>query len=115
MREHVPPELDGCRAVGLLDWLRMYRYDPGQAFRWHRDGRERTERGVTRLSLLVYLNADCAGGETVFSVPGAPEVWVTPETGMALVFLHERRHAGEPVRSGRKYLLRTDVVYAGQP
>jgi hypothetical protein len=31
---------------------------------------------------------------------------------MALVFLHPLLHAGTPVRNGRKYVLRTDVMYA---
>jgi hypothetical protein len=31
---------------------------------------------------------------------------------MALVFLHLQLHEGAPVVEGRKYVLRTDVMYA---
>jgi hypothetical protein len=30
---------------------------------------------------------------------------------MALVFVHEQLHEGAAVESGRKYVLRTDVMY----
>lgn len=31
---------------------------------------------------------------------------------MALVFVHRHLHEGAPVIAGRKYVLRTDVMYA---
>jgi hypothetical protein len=34
---------------------------------------------------------------------------------MGLFFKHERWHEGAPVRSGRKYVLRTDVLYKALP
>jgi hypothetical protein len=37
---------------------------------------------------------------------------VTPKTGMALLFHHPISHRGDPVIAGRKYVLRTDVMYA---
>jgi hypothetical protein len=36
---------------------------------------------------------------------------VTPKTGMALLFHHPILHRGDPVIAGRKYVLRTDVMY----
>ena len=36
---------------------------------------------------------------------------VVPETGLALFFVHQIRHKGQPVTKGRKYVLRTDVMY----
>ena len=35
---------------------------------------------------------------------------VKPRQGMALIFAHPLLHKGEPVVSGRKYVLRTDVM-----
>jgi hypothetical protein len=35
-----------------------------------------------------------------------------PERGTALVFVHHQLHEGASVRSGRKCVLRTDVMYA---
>ena len=36
---------------------------------------------------------------------------VTPQPGMALIFDHIQLHKGAPVTSGRKYVIRTDVMY----
>ena len=36
---------------------------------------------------------------------------VQPESGMALVFVHQQLHEGASVLNGRKYVLRTDVMY----
>jgi hypothetical protein len=34
-----------------------------------------------------------------------------PRTGMVLVFEHELLHEGSELRKGRKYTVRTDVMY----
>ncbi len=61
---------------------------------------------------MVYLNSDFSGGETKFyGEDRAPRVAIRPEPGMALVFVHFQLHEGAPVISGRKYVLRTDVMY----
>jgi hypothetical protein len=36
---------------------------------------------------------------------------IRPERGMALGFYHLQIHEGAPVIHGRKYVLRTDVMY----
>jgi hypothetical protein len=62
---------------------------------------------------MVYLTADFTGGETKF-YDEDPELHVTvnPECRMALGFVHLQLHEGAPVITGRKYVLRTDVMYA---
>jgi predicted 2-oxoglutarate/Fe(II)-dependent dioxygenase YbiX len=108
----MPPTLAASAPVGLNERLRFYRYEPGQRFRWHRDGsyaRDRDERSL--LTVLLYLNDDFSGGATEFEA--GPRV--TPEAGCALVFAHGLRHQGAPVIRGRKYVLRTDVMYRALP
>lgn len=103
----VPVFLNGRQAVGLNERLRFYRYAPGQRFAPHADGsfaRPTGERSL--LTFMVYLNDGFAGGETKFN-----EIAVVPETGLALIFRHELWHEGAEVTSGRKYVLRTDVMY----
>ena len=93
--------------AGLNERLRVYRYGAGQYFRKHRDGcfqRSLEERSF--LTLMLYLNDDFVGGETVFE--GAV---VRPRTGSALWFFHPLLHEGREVRAGQKYALRTDVMY----
>ena len=66
----VPPRLGGGHAVGLDDWFRFYRYDVGQRFNRHKDGRAERAPGLySRLTCLVYLNGDFAGGEMRLSTP----------------------------------------------
>ena len=73
---------------------------------------------TSKLSYLVYLNDDFEGGSTTFreySVQGGErtktEHIVSPVTGSALLFRHERWREGSPVLSGQKYVLRSDVFY----
>jgi prolyl 4-hydroxylase len=108
VREHVPEKREGWRALGLNERFRFYRYEPGQYFRWHYDGAfERSPKERSMLTLMIYLNDGAVGGATEFDDLGQ----VVPETGKALLFQHAVRHQGAPVESGRKYVLRTDVMY----
>jgi len=43
----------------------------------------------------------------------SPSIRITPAAGTALFFTHEIWHEGAQVTVGRKYVLRTDVLYAG--
>ncbi len=111
-------ESEGGVAVGLDHHFRLYRYDAGQRFNRHKDGvTERSPYVRSRLTCLFYLNEGFVGGETVFYsdvVIGGlrrEEMAVSPRTGAALFFLHERWHEGRAPEAGRKYVLRSDVFY----
>lgn len=102
--------------VGLNERLRLYRYDVGQKFDWHRDGHFARDNGErSQFTFLIYLNDDFEGGATSFCddtglMPDGP-LRVTLEKGMALLFHHPIMHRGDRVTRGRKYVLRTDVMY----
>ena len=101
------PRAGGREVVGFDDRFRFYRYDIGQQFDWHYDGpftRPNGER--SRLTFMIYLNDDFEGGQTSFK-----NCTIVPKTGLALLFIPQIRHKGEPVTKGRKYVLRTDVMY----
>ena len=107
--EHLPNSLDGRRAVGLNERLRFYRYDVGQKFEAHIDGYYRRPNGEQSwLTFMLYLNEDFEGGETNF-MSGTS---VKPETGMVLAFQHRLMHEGAAVTKGRKYVLRSDVMFS---
>jgi len=118
----IPPVLDGVRATGLFPNFRFYRYDPGQRFKRHIDGAVDMPNGDrSKLTLLIYLNDGYTGGDTIFStydfVDGVATVHskrITPRTGLTLVFRHELKHEGEELVDGRKYVLRTDVLYEAE-
>jgi prolyl 4-hydroxylase len=107
LSSEIPVFLNGRQGIGLNERLRFYRYEPGQRFAPHSDGSYTSPTGDrSLLTLMVYLNEGFEGGETKFN-----EVDVVPQTGMALIFKHELWHEGAEVMSGRKYVLRTDVMY----
>ncbi|MBT9586642.1 2OG-Fe(II) oxygenase [bacterium] len=102
---------------GLNSRFRACRYHSGQAFSRHRDGAH--SDGPTRqslLTLMLYLNdgSEFVGGRTRFYnsrwAPDA-ELCVTPRAGLGILFDHSLWHDGEAVAGGRKYVLRTDVMY----
>jgi predicted 2-oxoglutarate/Fe(II)-dependent dioxygenase YbiX len=100
-----------CESVGLNERFRCYCYDTGQRFAPHANGRFKREGGdESRLTWMVYLNDDFSGGETIFYLY-EDMLSVRPERGMALAFVHEYVHEGATVAAGRKYVLRTDVMY----
>lgn len=108
----VPSRLDGAEAVGLNERFRLYRYDPGEYFAPHADGfYQRANGDRSRLTLIYYLNDGFVGGETRFFPRGATPLTVTPTAGSALFFQHRLGHEGVAVTAGRKYVLRTDVMY----
>lgn len=106
----VPNLLNGKRAIGLNERLRFYRYEPGQKFAQHFDGSFRRPNGEqSLLTWMIYLNEDFRGSETKFNGAG---IEIKPKTGMMLVFRHELIHEGTEVQSGRKYVLRSDVMFS---
>jgi hypothetical protein len=136
----LPVDWFGWSPVGLNERFRYYRYDAGQRFAAHTDGYFQRDNGDrSHFTFMVYLNDGFEGGETAFHLPRASrraasehgklyaskgnagaagvslsargELRVQPERGKALVFAHQQLHEGAPVLSGRKYVLRTDVMY----
>ncbi len=102
--------------VAFNERLRLYRYDIGQQFDWHRDGYFQRPNGERSFfTFMVYLNDDFDGGATSFSDDGfgfpGGMLRITPAKGMGLLFHHPILHRGDPVTTGRKYVLRTDVMY----
>ena len=135
-----PALFQGRRAVGLNARLRFYRYGPGDYFAPHTDGAWPGSKVVgddlvtdafgdrwSQLSFVAFLNGEYAGGSTRFYVSAADptrparsgekaiEVSVRTPRGAALCFPHGPHplhclHSSETIRSGTKYIIRTDVL-----
>lgn len=117
----------GSTVLGLNPNIRIYRYRPGQFFDQHYDESNKLDFGPdktparTTWTLLIYLTT-CGGGETVFYPEPASKKHKTPdpvvcslETGMALFHRHGDDcllHEGREVKSGEKWVLRSDLVVA---
>lgn len=109
-RSLIPAEMNGRKAVGLNERFRLYRYRPGQRFKWHSDAPFNRPNGeISLLTFIVYLNSGYEGGATRFE--GAK---VVGESGQALVFEHGLVHEGAEVLRGIKYALRSDVMYGAR-
>jgi hypothetical protein len=114
VKDHVPLEIHGGKLVGVNERLRCYEYESGQLFAPHSDGAFiRNEHEQSWYTFMVYLNDAFEGGETVFFVE--PEVVIKPSTGMALFFQHPIIHESREIKSGVKYVLRTDLMYRPIP
>ena len=112
IREYVPSPLFGREAIGLNERFRFYRYDAGQTFKPHYDGFFKRDNGEkSQVTFMIYLNEEFDGGATRFDIKRVGDFDVVPRTGMALLFYHNLLHEGAPVIAGRKYVLRTDVMY----
>lgn len=115
--------MPGWRPVGIHPSLRFLRYGPGEYFLPHFDkplevsatlnqGEQRSFQ-----SIIIYLNTVSVGhgGGTVFSHPSdtmVPNLRVSAREGTALVFDQDSyQHEGEALLAGKKYALRTDIMY----
>jgi predicted 2-oxoglutarate/Fe(II)-dependent dioxygenase YbiX len=108
-RPLLPAEIKGWFLSGFNERFRFYRYEKQQQFVWHQDGTVRlSETEESLLTFMIYLNDEFEGGSTDFGWEA-----VRPVQGMALAFPHRLRHQGSVVTGGVKYVLRTDVMYAG--
>jgi hypothetical protein len=131
--EGVPGYEEFRDCIGLNENLRVYRYCPGHYFGSHYDesvvvdvevptggDNYSVTRGQTRWTLLIYLTGEgeVEGGATVFYPEDSNKacaVAFNPQKGMALLHKHGDDcllHEGELVRSGYKWVLRSDLVWA---
>ena len=84
--------------------------DVGERFGRMRENGERSQ-----FTFMVYLNDGFGGGGTSFADPRRrlfDAFTVVPKKGSALFFYHHLDHRGDEVTSGRKYVLRSDVMYS---
>ena len=71
----------------------------------------------SQMIFMIYLNERMRGGETRFFADmeqtflQRPSLSVQPKKGMALAFIHSIWHEGAVVRSRKKYVQRTNVMY----
>lgn len=110
---------DEWQPVACNPRIRVCRYQDGQAFTIHRDGAYQPSGSRrTWLTAQIYLNHGFAGGRTRFygtQLEAEPRLSFLPQTGRLILFRHDYWHDGEAVTCGRKYVLRTDVVFERLP
>jgi len=123
IQPYVPQQFKAGKAVGLNERLRFLRYDPGHNFKAHQDGMYYRNSGPkmgerSYITVQIYLNEGFEGGETTFYRDGENEedtIPVVPRIGSVLIFQHDMLHEGSLLKAGRKYAIRTDVMYKVPP
>ena len=93
--------------------IRLYQYGKQMSFGKHIDGSNETSVGQTEITLLIYLS-ECQGGATRFYRSAKDSFAFTPQVGAVLLHVHGDRcleHEADPVLSGTKYVLRSDICY----
>lgn len=119
IQDYLPKEWKGRKLVELNERLRFLRYNPGEYFKPHFDGSYvRANGDMSYITVQIYLNEGFKGGSTTFlnkfdSEDGGVEV--VPKTGSVLIFQHDILHEGSALEEGRKYAIRTDVMYTKDP
>ena len=106
------------QAVGLNERMRFLRYHSGHFFAPHQDirfirGAEAGDKAgeISHLTCQIYLNEKFKGGTTRFISNCKRYYDVTPKTGAVLLFDHDLLHEGSKVTSGKKYSVRSDIMY----
>jgi hypothetical protein len=110
---YVPPVWKSAVCVGLNERLRILRYDPGDEFKPHSDGAYVSPTGaISKITVLLYLNEGYEGGWTHFlHEDGGSGVGIPPRVGMAAMQDQALVHWVPPLTAGRKYAIRTEVMY----
>lgn len=103
---------DEWEVYGLNNRFRMVRYDENDEFAAHEDGwytKDFDDRSFS--TAMIYLNTvpiECGGATTFLD----HSIRLQPSEGLGFIFVVDGIfHRGEPIVSGKKYILRTDVMY----
>jgi len=120
----VPPDMQigTWSPIGLNPCFRVCRYEPGGFFQPHFDGGfEYGNQHRSIKTFMLYLNDGFAGGPTSFydesqpcyadPDPSKALCDFQPKLGSCVAFNHCICHDGGILQSGRKYILRTEVMY----
>lgn len=129
IKDYIPPEWLGKKVSRLNERLRFLKYNPGEYFKPHNDGKflKYDKSEISYITVQVYLNDVTYGhgGETTFTTEklsygiyakskqtnAVKRFSVPPVTGRVLIFEHDLPHEGSKLLEGYKYAIRTDVMY----
>ena len=112
--------------MGLNNCWRLAKYFPGDRFGAHVDAiysyyDEALDTSVKSMfTVNIYMNGEFEGGETIFNLDkkgskvSSKRLSITPAAGLCLIFRQpptkKLLHEGAELKSGLKYLFRSDVM-----
>jgi hypothetical protein len=92
----------------INECFKFSKYSQEEKFNYHRDGIYcPTEDECSIFTVLIYLNENFKGGETVFK---DTKEFIEPKMGYVLVFPGHVHHKGNEVSEGVKYIVKTEVI-----
>ena len=114
VKNYIPKKIKKI-TVGMNKYIRMSKYEEGQFFGIHKDGinfDKDNKQNMSYATLNIFLNDDFDGGETIFYDNSKKNVTLCckPKTGRGSFFYSQQFHEGAKIKSGFKYLLRTDLM-----
>jgi hypothetical protein len=112
LRPYLPTEFRSGKLKGINERLRFLKYTAGDEFKPHKDGKTiDTDGSASKLSLLIYLNDNYAGGQTEFMNNDLEWAPIVPETGMVVLYDQTLTHRVPPLTGGCKYVIRSELMY----
>ena len=112
LKSILPDSINGMKFPKILPNLKFNKYSVGQDFKPHNDSCLIKSKQQSKLTLMIYLNENCKGGNTrFFDIESMNYFDIVPETGKAVIIDQNLYHAGLKVSSGVKYTLRLDIMY----
>jgi len=99
--------LSGCNNI-----ITMAKYNKGQSFGLHTDTGlyyDKTNRIKSNYTVLIYLNDDFKGGNTVFYINNE-SITIKPKKGTLLIFDISLFHQGCEVEDGTKYWIGCEFI-----
>lgn len=111
LEKHIEPSPLALRSN---HWIMTGQYTPGQQFNMHTDTGlyyDRDAREKTQWTLLIYLNDNFEGGDTIFYNEKWEETQrIRPEKGKALLFDIDLWHRGDVLKSGEKRWIGCEII-----
>ena len=114
VEQYIPKYWKKRKLISFNERLRFLRYNGGEYFKLHMDGPYKRENGERSwCTVLIYLNQGFKGGATILHDLDNDDnnKRLIPEQGMVLLFQHDIWHEGEELIKGKKYIIRSDIMY----
>jgi len=112
--EYIPKEYNGMHYTSINQRFRFLKYKKGGFFARHSDGNYRTDKEISLITILIYLNDDYTGAYTTFYEDPSDNkgIELLPKVGMVALMDQDIGHAVPPLIDGIKYVVRTELMYS---
>lgn len=102
--------LDFCDSVISSTWFYTL-YKNGECLSPHIDGHKTENNMKSYLTILIYLNHNFSGGQTIIYQDKSRAITsIQPQIGKALIMSQDVMHESKILTSGTKYVIRSDIM-----